>query len=450
MVSRGLGLLLLLLACSSPDTATDLTACAANGTCAAGYTCLPDTKCHRTANISSGNVTVVVGGFLLDPTGAIVLYAGADGSEVATGVLGADGVAKHDLPAGGTVSVVLAGASDIWTWLDVQPGDEIDYGLQFGSPQILGSAHVTPPGEYPSASSYALELGCGGPSSGLDPSAEVAEDLTAGCLDPNGQLAVLAHADDDNGRPIAFSGARGLALSAGSVDVKLPPWQAAVGIQVVLQHPQPWAVSYDVDVGFLVSGIGLGSWSYSATQDNVATPLAVPIPPGKLVDQLTFAVGVNGANPASGLSPTAGVLMVGGAPAPTVTVDLGAVPPHLTSIAVASPGPRPQVTWATDRAYAQAVSALVGLTWSNAQLAHTWTLVGAPASPMTAPPLPAAFAALLPPAGVTDLAVDAIILEDIDDASTYHDWLAKHHGALLDLKAAPSSATRVGLSLATR
>jgi len=142
MRPRGPCLLLIVSACSSPDP-------------------------PQLDPLTSGNVRVTVLAPVGVPeAGATVVFVGADGNPVAAGVTGADGTARHDLLAGGSVTVVEPDLGSLFTFLDLQPGDELQVGL--GAEPIVGSVHVVPPGAYPGAAGYTLELGCL-PAQAIDP-----------------------------------------------------------------------------------------------------------------------------------------------------------------------------------------------------------------------------------------------------------------------------------------
>jgi hypothetical protein len=415
----------LLLACTSPDT-------------------------PPATGLVSGNVGVTVIGAGGPAAGTLVVFADPGGAVVASGVTGADGVARHDLPAGGSVSMLPFG--QLYTVLDVGPGDEIRVGIDPAADSVVGSVHVVPPGPYAGAGQYLLELGCNS-GADLDATTDQSFDLLPGCMGPDGTVAALAHADDDNGHALAFSGARGLPVAQGIAEAALPAWKPAQSFKLQITNPQAWIASYDIELSYVAGGTSLSHWSGSADAALAAMPMTVPIPAGKFVDQLAFAFGGHGIEPASGLSPTSGVFFVGGAPAATVPLDAGQIPPHITRVDVGGAPQRPEVSWQTDRPYAAASATAIVLGWSAATAVHDWTVIGPPTSPLVVPPLAPALASYGPRADTTDLTVETIVLEEISDSTGYRDWMAKHHGQTVDITTlAPRDATvaRIGLAMATR
>ncbi len=234
---------------------------------------------------------------------------------------------------------------------------------------------------------------------------------------------MLAHADDALGHAVAFSGARGLMPVRGLAEAELPAWQPAQPMTLQIANPQAWIASYDVAVRSGVAGIALGTWAGSADAATAAKPFTVPIPADGFVDQLGLDLAAEGLEPVSGLKP-ASELDYAAAPAATVTVDAGALPPRIMRVDLGGTPARPQVSGQTERPYA-AAAAVAHLSWTGARTVGSWVLVGPALAPLAAPPLPAAVAPSLPGA---DVAVASLVLEDRSDAPSYHDWLARTHG----------------------
>jgi hypothetical protein len=129
------------------------------------------------------------------PAGATVFFQGPDGALISAQRTDEDGRANAFVPPGGSVTMAARSGHSIalWTYLGVQPGDELqlDFRNPFGSPRAV--VMMTIP-RFPGAAFYQLMTSCGSVS--LNGSDQVPEPVSIPACADKVDMVLLARGGD--------------------------------------------------------------------------------------------------------------------------------------------------------------------------------------------------------------------------------------------------------------
>lgn len=345
-------------------------------------------------------VTVVVHDF--SPTGgpypgAMVSFADPAGVAIALATTDANGRAAAVMPTGGSVAIGIprTGSTLLWAAVGVKPGDQLNLGLPV-PPAAHGTVNVTLPAAVANATSYSISTGCDQVTATAGQAAAVPLDRR--CVDASGKYGLLAFATGASGtlattvmlgltapNPNATAnvtlGAFQAAFDSATVTAVNPPANTAT-LQVMMNMQGSGGIFRDIDAGqslttpqVTFTPVWKGPWSVYATSLATAT-----------ADR------------------TRGSLLLRGfAALPSGTIDMTAdMLPYLEGVAVtASPtGGLPTFQW---QPYARPLVGMVAQTaWTVGTTGYNYDVAFLPGATQTSlAPLqvPAAMAALVPPAG---------------------------------------------------
>jgi len=348
-----------------------------------------------------------------DPAGAVVSHQ----------VTGSTGKVSEDLLPGGAVTAVRneGGGLIAYSWLAVEPGDDLVLGTPGPAPADVGPISVTLPGAAATATQYQVRLGCRTLTT-TDPASPVTGELTADCLGSDTKIDVVAAALAGDGSVVGYAFSQGVtANQGGTTDVTLGAWQTQTDpLTFTLTNTPAAAGAAGVEVHLRIDGLDFGGAVARTQVSGTTVTLDAPYPHGLAVDRLQYLLTVL-LGPIQ--TPTGFLQVIAGEPDAPSTVDLDlsqGLLPALGDVSDAEASDQLELTWTAAGSLAGTDGGFALAYWSEGQTGHAWVALLPPGatSPLRLPRLPDELAAWRPTA-TSVLSTPGIIFADADFLDGY-------------------------------